>query len=118
MGPQETDGQTTMATHPYQKENQKIELVTKSYSSSAWCCQSSETAYDQSQIDTVRNGAVRPQARPLTFKEKVAEMIGWGSCTTTNPRREQATTLDFEEENKTGSKPVTQYKLQGPPPTK
>ena len=39
---------TEAHTNPYQKENQKIEYVAKSYSGSAWCCQSSGSAYDQS----------------------------------------------------------------------
>ena len=51
-GNNDIDGQTTTMTHPYQTENQKIEYVAKSYQGSAWCCQSSETAYDQSQIET------------------------------------------------------------------
>ena len=46
VGQEETDEQTTYGTNPYHTENQKIEYVTKSYTSSAWCCQSSETAYD------------------------------------------------------------------------
>ena len=50
-GNEETQTQTA---NNYQTENQKIEYVTKSYAGSAWCCQSSEIPYDQSQFEINR----------------------------------------------------------------